>query len=78
MHALNCTANRTSTRTLGTLPEDYRPKNPIEGSSDIGAIGVVSNIKATIFIRVYLDGRIVLDKHDDNSRTFTGQVVFAV
>lgn len=78
VHVYNCTANRDSNRTIGTLPEGYRPKFPIEGSSDLGAIGIVSNIKATKFIRVYLDGRVVLDEHDDNSRNFTGQVVFAV
>lgn len=78
VHVYNCTANRDSNRTIGTLPEDYRPKYPIEGSSDLGAIGIVSNVKVTKFIRVYLDGRVVLDAHDDNSRNFTGQVVFAV
>lgn len=78
VHVYNCTANRDSNRTIGTLPEGYRPKYPIEGSSDLGAIGIVSNAKVTSFIRVYLDGRVVLDGHDDNSRDFTGQVIFAV
>ena len=78
VHVYNCTANRDSSRMIGTLPEGYRPKYPIEGSSDLGAIGIVSNVKVTKFIRVYLDGRVVLDAHDDNSRNFTGQVVFAV
>lgn len=78
VHVYNCTANRDSNRTIGTLPEGYRPKYQIEGSSDLGAIGIVSNAKVTRFIRVYLDGRVVLDEHDDNSRDFTGQVIFAV
>lgn len=78
VHIYNCSAYKGSTRTLGTLPVGFRPAKAIEGSTDIGAIGYVTSIKASQFVLVHLDGRVTIGKIGDENREVSGQVMFAV
>ena len=77
VHLLNCsTGTGGAQRTIGTLPQGYRPTKAIEGSSNIGAINKVFANQQSNFVRVYTDGRVVLDKFGSGSMDWTGQVVF--
>lgn len=79
IHLFNCsTGTGGAQRTIGTLPEGYRPSKAIEGSSNLGAINKVFANQQSNFVRVYTDGRIVLDKFGSESMDFTGQVMFAI
>ena len=78
VHIYNCSALKSSDRTLGTLPVGFRPTKAIEGSDDIGAIGYVTNLKTSQFVRVYLDGRVTIGQIGDENREVSGQVMFAV
>lgn len=79
VHLLNCsTGTGGAQRTIGTLPEGFRPSKAIEGSSNIGAIAKVFDNQQSNFVRVYTDGRVVLDKFGSESMDWTGQVIFPI
>lgn len=79
VHLLNCsTGAGGAKRTIGTLPEGFRPSKAIEGSSDLGAIAKVFANQQSSFVRVYTDGRVVLDKFGSESMDWTGQVLFPI
>ena len=79
VHLLNCsTGTGGAQRTIGTLPEGFRPSKAIEGSSNLGAIAKVFDNQQSNFVRVYTDGRVVLDKFGSESMDWTGQVLFTI
>ena len=73
----NCTAYSDRDRTIGTLPDGFRPTEPIEGSSGIGAISLANAGQATCFVRVMLSGDVILAK-GGASGAVSGQISFPV
>ena len=75
----NCTAYNDQERIVGTLPEECRPTMPIEGTDNVGAVGVAVGNGYNCLIKVRLDGRVSLtDSSSSVGNSVWGQVIFPI
>ncbi len=72
----NATAYEDRERSLGTLPQGYRPSDVVHanGSADRGAIGLLVNSNGSTYVRVDPGGEVII--YRGVSGAMTGQVTF--